>query len=79
MSQGESEIYELGSRCTLFADPLMKPFSVVIEYEDVDGHPYEKRIVLDVKQFDGLAWSGASVAWRQMEALEGIAKHFKSN
>ena len=57
----------------------MKPFSVVIEYEDVDGQSYEKRIVLDVKQFDGLAWSGASVAWRQMEALEGIAKHFKSN
>ena len=79
MSQGESEIYELGPGRTLFDDPRMKPFSVVIEYEDVDGQPYEKRIVLDVKQFDGLAWSGASVAWRQMEALEGIAKHFKSN
>ena len=79
MSQGESEIYEFGPGRTLFADPPMKPFPVVINYEDVDGHPYEKRIVLDVKQFDGLAWSGASVAWRQMEALEGIAKHFKSN
>ena len=79
MSQGESEIYELGPGRTLFADPPMKPFSVVINYEDVDGQSYEKRIVLDVKQFDGLAWSGASVAWRQMEALEGIAKHFKSN
>ena len=79
MSQGESEIYELGPGRTLFADPPMKPFPVVINYEDVDGHSYEKRIVLDVKQFDGLAWSGASVAWRQMEALEGIAKHFKSN
>ena len=79
MSQGESEIYELGPGRTLFADPPMKPFSVVINYEDVDGQSYEKRIVLDVKQFDGLAWAGASVAWRQMEALEGIAKHFKSN
>ncbi len=79
MSQGESEIYELGPGRTLFADPPMKPFSVVINYEDVDGQSYEKRIVLDVQQFDGLAWSGASVAWRQMEALEGIAKHFKSN
>ena len=78
-SQGESEIYELGPGRTLFADPPMNPFSVVINYEDVDGQSYEKRIVLDVKQFDGLAWSGASVAWRQMEALEGIAKHFKSN
>ena len=79
MSQGESDICELGAGRTLFADPPMKPFSVVINYEDVDGQSYEKRIVLDVKQFDGLAWSGASVAWRQMEALEGIAKHFKSN
>ena len=76
MSQGESEIYELGLDHTLFADPPMKPFSVVINYEDVDGQSYEKRIVLDVKQFKGLEWSGASVAWRQMSALEGIAKHF---
>ena len=79
MSQGESEIYELGPGRTLFADPRMKPFSVVINYEDVDGQSYEKRIVLDVKQFDGLAWLVTSVAWRQMQALEGIAKHFKSN
>ena len=79
MSQGESEIYELGPGHTLFADPRMKPFSVVINYEDVDGQSYEKRIVLDVNQFDGLAWSGTSVAWRQMKAVEGIAEHFKSN
>ena len=79
MSQGESETYELGAGRTLFADPPLKPFLVVIQYEDVDGKPHEKRIVLDVKQFDGLAWSGASVSWRQMEALERIAKHFKSN
>ena len=79
MSQGESEIYELGAIRTLGSDPRMKPFSVVINYEDVDGQSYEKRVVLDVKQFDGLRWSGASVAWRQMEALEGIVKHFKSN
>ena len=82
MSQGESEAYGLGAGHTLFGEPPespLKPFSVVIQYEDVDGQPYEKRIVLDVRQFDGLAWSGASVAWRQMEALEKIAKHFKSN
>ena len=74
MSRGESETYELGAGRTLFSKPLMKPFSVVIEYEDVDGKSHEKRVVLDVKQFDGLAWSGASVAWRQMAALERITK-----
>ena len=79
MSQGESDIYELGVGRTLFADSPMKPFTVVINYEDVDGKSHEKRIELDVKQFDGLEWSGASVAWRQMKALERVAKHFKSS
>lgn len=74
MSQGESEIYEVGAGHRLFAQPPMKPFSVVINYEDVEGQSYEKRIVLNVAQFDGLEWSGASVAWRQMEALERIEK-----
>ena len=77
MSQGESEIYELGAGRTLFAEPPMKPFLVVVNYEDVDGQLYEKKIVLDVKQFENLEWQGASVAWRQMEATENIAKHFK--
>ena len=38
-----------------------------------------RRIVLDVNQFDGLAWSGTSVAWRQMKAVEGIEEQLKPN
>ena len=79
MSQGESETYELGARRTLFAEPPMRPFSVVVNYEDVDGQSYEERIEFDVKQFENLVWQGASVAWRQMEAMENIAKHFKGD
>ena len=79
MSPGASDTYELGAARTLFERPLMKPFPVLIEYEDVDGQPSEKRIVLDVKQFDGLAWPGASLGWRQADALEKIAKHFDAN
>ena len=79
MSRGESETYELGAVRTLASKPYMKPFSVVIEYEDVGGESHEKRVLLDVKQFEGLMWARASVAWRQMEALEEIAKHCKSN
>ena len=79
ISPGESEMYELGATRTLLKRPLMKPFPVVIKYEDVDGQPYEQQIVFDVKQFDGLAWPGASVVWRQMAALEKIAEHFKRN
>ena len=79
MSPGASETYELGAARTIFKRPLMKPFPVLIEYEDVDGQPYEKRIVLDVKQFDGLAWTRASVGWRQADALEKIAKNLDGN
>ena len=79
MSQGESETYPLGAGRTLFAEPPMKPFSVVMKYEDVDGQSYDKRVELDVKHFKDLAWSGASVTWRQMEALENIAQHFKGD
>lgn len=72
MSQGECEFYDFGAAHVLFADPSLKPFSLIVKYEDSEGHSYEKRIDLDVRQFDGLAWPGASVSWRQMEALEKI-------
>ena len=78
VSPGESEVYEMGAMRTLGPSSVgspMKPFSVLIEYEDIDGNPHEKRIVLNVMQFGGLYWSGSSVAWRQMSALEKIEKH----
>lgn len=74
ISPGESEVYEFGVKHALFGDSPLKPFSVLIEYEDVDGEPGEERIALDVRQFKGLGWRGHSVSWRQMSALERIAK-----
>ena len=74
MASGETEIYEMGSKDTLFADPVMLPFPVDITYMDVDGIVYQEKIMLDVTQFKLLQWRGASVAWRQMKALEDIAK-----
>ena len=76
LSHGESDTYPMGADRTLFAEPEMKPFSVVLNYKDLDDKSYEDRVELNVMQFKGLAWQGASVAWRQMEALEKIEKDF---
>ena len=74
MSPAESEVYEIGTKRTLFSEPRMKPFTAVINYEDGDGLPHNERSLLDVGQFDGLAWQGTSVSWRSMKALENIEK-----
>ena len=74
ISPAESEVYEIGAKRTLFSEPRMKPFTAVINYEDVDGRSHNERSLLDVSQFDGLAWQGTSVSWRSMKALENIAK-----
>ena len=77
MSPAEIEVYEVGAARTLFFDPRMKPFEVVVKYTDVDGLEYEKRILLDVLHFYNLAWGEASVSWRMMAALENIAQHLQ--
>ena len=79
MSQGECEIYEFGVAHVLFSDPVLEPFSLVVRYEDSEGQRYKERIEMDVRQFDGLEWSGTSVSWRQMVALERIEKKLGSN
>ncbi len=76
MSSGEFETYPLGACRTLAQEPPMKPFLVVIEYEDIERKSYIKDVTLDVSQFDGVEWHVSSVAWRQMSALEQIEKHF---
>ena len=75
LPRGESDTYSLGANRTLFADPPMKPFVVVLRYKDLGGNSHQNRVELDVRQFKGLTWPGASVAWRQMAALEKIEKH----
>lgn len=74
----ESEICVFGVNHILFAQekdyPPLKPFTVKLAYEDVDGQRYEEMCLVDSRQLDGLAWQGKSVAWRQMTAIEKIAK-----
>ena len=77
MASGESELYEMGSRSNLFDDPVLDPFPVVVTYADVDDKTYRKEITLDVRQFELLQWRGESVAWRQMAAVENLAKTFR--
>ena len=40
--------------------------------------PYSNHTVLDMKQFESLAWSGASMAWRQTAALGKIVNILKA-
>lgn len=74
----ESEICDFGVNHILFAQEKnhqpLKPFLVKLAYEDIDGKRYEETCQVDVRRFDGLAWQGESVAWRQMKAIEKIAK-----
>ena len=70
ISPGESEVYFLGTGFFLFGnrseEPLepLKPFPILIEYEDADRQPYRERITLDIRQFEGLEWHGTSPAKR---------------
>lgn len=77
LSSGESEIYVLGSCNELFEEPLMNPLTAVVEFEDIDGRPYESRITLDVAQFEYVGRENLSAVWRGMSALEDIAKMLK--
>lgn len=74
LSSGEFETYLFGQIERLLEDPPMKPLTAVVEFEDVDGRPYESQIVLDVTQFKGVSWEINSVVWRGMSALEKIEK-----
>ena len=76
IASGESEIYEMGPPDAPDGDSPLAPFPVDITYADVDGEVYSEEITLDVRQFDFLQWEGAFVAWRQMKAVETIAKAF---
>ena len=69
---GESETYTLNSMRTLSQDPPIKPFSVHIDYVDLNGNQIQEDVELDAHQFEGLYGTGVSPAWRQMEALEKI-------
>lgn len=73
----ESETYEMGGMPDLVHDVPLNPFTVVIKYRDVDGLPYEEQVVVDLHQFGELAWAGASVLWRGMDALEKVEQHLK--
>ena len=78
----ESEVCVFGAAHILFAQekdyPSLKPFSVKLAYEDIDGERYEEVCRVDSRQLDGLVWQGKSVAWRQMTAIEKMAKSVHS-
>ena len=43
LHRGESDTYSLGANRTLFADPPMNPFVVVLRYKDLGGNSHQLR------------------------------------
>ena len=81
LSSGETDTFPLGQTRAIISEdgksPL-QPFSVICEYEDIDGVGYAKEYRLDVRQFKGLRWVSQSMVYRQVVALEKIAKRLSS-
>ena len=77
MAHGDVDTYSFGTKQALFRDPPLQPFWVALNYKDLAGETFQNRVEIDVAQFRGLAWTGASVTWRQMRAFEKIEAHLK--
>lgn len=60
----------------LYLNSKLKPFRVVIEYEDIKGRRRISTHSLDVSQFDGFSILGESAEHDIAEALKKIEQHF---
>ena len=69
---------ELGSRKKLFKDSGLKPFEVVIDYEDIKGKKYRECFSLNVLQFSGnLGAKAPSVEYEMVDTLKKIEQHLE--
>ena len=59
----------------LYQKNKLRPFSVVVEYEDIKGRRRVSRHSLDVSQFDGFSVLGEPAEHEIAEALKKIEKH----
>lgn len=70
---------ELGFGHALFKEPRLKPFEVLIKYEDMEGKEYRECCLLDISQFDGGLGTLAYPAEHEIAvALGNIEKHIKN-
>lgn len=77
LPQGESICVFFGSGIDLYKAPRLKPFDVIIEYDDMsDKHRCEK-CRLDVAQFEGFTRVGKPPDQEVADSLKKIQEHLK--
>jgi hypothetical protein len=63
----------MGMGWDLLKEPAIKPFEVVVNYEDMEGNKCSGRFRIDVGQFEGLGRLGAPPGEQMADALGKIA------
>ncbi len=77
LPQGESIRVSFGSSIDLYKEPRLKPFEVVVEYDDMSGKRHCERCQLDVSQFEGFSTLGKPPEQEVADALTKIEGHLK--
>ena len=75
LPQGESICVYFGRGPQLLKEPRLRPFGVIIEYDDMNGRHRCERCELDVAQFEGLTIIGTPPEKEIADALKDIEKH----
>lgn len=58
-------------------EPILQPFDVVVEFEDLKGRHRREKYILDVAQFKGLSMLGSPPETEIADSLKEIAEHFR--
>lgn len=75
LPQGERICVYFGKGPQLFKEPRLRPFNVIIEYDDMNGRHHCERCPLDVAQFEGITIIGTPPEKEIATALKDIEKH----
>lgn len=77
LPQGEKIEAFFGAGPDLYKEPRLRPFKVVIDYEDMTGKRRSGTHVLDVSEFDGLITLGEPAERAIADALKKIEGHIR--
>ena len=77
LPQGESISVFFGSSIDLYKDPRLKPFDVIIKYDDMSDKHRCERCRIDVAQFEGFTSLGKPPEQEAADSLKKIEGHLK--
>lgn len=75
LPQGESIHLFFGGSIQAFEEPRLRPFNVLVEYEDMKGCRHRATYRLDVSQFFGFSTVGHPPEQEIADALKKVEKH----